>query len=407
MKAHAVPKAAVARLFIARQHLDARRPLTARTLSSFVSDAGGLQIDTINVVERAHYLTLWSRFGPYEKAKVDRLIYENRVLGEYWAHAACFVAASDLPYWRRAMLDYRPYSSGWGDWLRASRSLLARVEGAIRSRGPLSSSSFERPEPRKGGGWWDWKPATHALQYLWWTGRIAVASRRNFEKRYDLMSRVFPRLAPAVDSEGFARWHLRKSLRAMGAASELDLRMYLTYPRWEAERRRKTLAKLLSSGEAVAVAVEGERKPWYALADDVPALEASGDSPRGTTLLSPFDSFLWHRERTRALFGFDYKVEIYVPGAKRVHGYYSMPILHDGRLIGRLDPKSFRAERRLEIRALHFEPAFAKGPGREAGLRGTARAIGELARFTGAERVRLGPVSPSGVKLPPLPDGLV
>ena len=164
--------------------------------------------------------------------------------------------------------------------------------------------------------------------------------------------------------EDFRRWHLRQSLRALGAASETDLRMYLTFPRVSAAERRQVLRAALDAGEIVEVVVEGERGLCLALAEDLPALAAAGRKRRpaaGTTLLSPFDSFLWHRERTRRLFGFDYTLEVYTPGHKRVHGYYSLPIFHDGQLVGRLDPKTHRAERRLEVRAVHFEPWFAKG----------------------------------------------
>ncbi len=140
--------------------------------------------------------------------------------------------------------------------------------------------------------------------------------------------------------------------------------MYLTFPRVAAAERRLVLRAALEAGEVVEVEVEGERGLWLALAEDLPALAAAGRKRRpatGTTLLSPFDSFLWHRERTRRLFGFDYTLEVYTPGPRRVHGYYSLPIFHDGQLVGRLDPKTHRTERRLEVRPVHFEPWFAAG----------------------------------------------
>ena len=376
-----VPVAAAARLFLARQHLSRPRsnPLNEESLTRFVSDAGGLQLDSINVVERAHRLTLWSRFGPYDPRELDRLVYESGALFEYWAHAACLVAASDLPGWARVMADYRRRDTGWSDWLKSNPRVIKRVEDEIRRRGPLSSSDFERPAAQgKASGWWDWKPAHHALHSLWMSGRLAVASRRHFQKSYDLSERSRAAAAPIARAE-FPRWHLRKTLRALGAAAEADLSRYLTFPRFEAGERKRALAALLKSGEAAELAVEGLPGRWFALAEDLPALKTAPPSV-GTTLLSPFDSLLWHRGRAKALFGFDYKIEVYVPAPKRIFGYYVMPILHDGRLIGRLDPKNHRAEKRLEARAVHFD-----APPSDAALAGTADALRSLARFVGAE----------------------
>jgi hypothetical protein len=183
--------------------------------------------------------------------------------------------------------------------------------------------------------------------------------------------------------------------------------MYLTFPRVSVAERRSVLRAALREGEVVEVELEGERGRWYALAEDLPALESAGRRRRpssGTTLLSPFDSFLWHRERTRCLFGFDYRIEVYTPGPRRSHGYYSLPILHEGQLIGRLDPKTHREAKRLEVKAVHFEPWFAKGerpPGaswgpvdRDAALAGVGEALGSLASFVGADEVTIGTVAP-------------
>lgn len=377
------PPEAAARLFLSRQHLDAplERPFDAAALTRFVEDAGGLQLDSINVLERAHYLTLWSRFGPYDKAALDDLVYERRALVEYWAHAACLVPASDLPAWSRAMADYPRRHAGWRAWLRVNSRVARRVEDAIRRRGPLSSESFARPDALgKASGWWDWKPAQHALHYLWMRGRLAVHSRRHFQKRYDLAERLLPPVEPLARA-AFPHWHLRKTLRALGAASEADLSRYLTFPRFGPAERRRALAALLKSGEAVELEVEGRRGRWFALAADLPALE-SPPPARGTTLLCPFDSLLWHRGRVEALFGFDYRIEVYTPAPRRVYGYYTLPILHRGRLIGRIDPKNHRAERRLEVRAAHFESKPDAGA-----LAGTARALRSLAAFLGAEEI--------------------
>jgi uncharacterized protein len=410
-----VSRRAVAALFIARQHLARPRTkrLTARSLVAFVEDVGGLQLDSINVVERGHHLTLWSRFGPHERGTVERIAYRRRLLFEYWAHAACLVSAAHFPAWRRVMMDYSVRSRAWGSWLKKNRAVLRSVEAAITATGPMANADFEhRRAPGLAGGWWNWKPAAHALDYLWMSGRTLVHSRRHFQKRFDLAERMMPEALAleALTPAEFRRWHLRQSLHAMGAASESDLRMYLTYPRTPASDRREALRAGLHSGEIVEVRVEGARGRWLALAEDLPALAAAGRKRRpatGTTLLSPFDSFLWHRERTRQLFGYDYTLEVYTPGPKRVHGYYSLPIFHDGQLIGRLDPKTHRAEKRLEVKAVHFEPWFAKGAtppaaswgkvDRDAALAGVGDALRSLAAFVGAEDVTVGRVTPAAL----------
>jgi uncharacterized protein YcaQ len=381
----AVPLRGVAALFLERQHLVAPRELglTPRRLTAFAEDTGGIQLDTINVVERAHLLTLWSRFGSYDRRALDRMVYRRRLLFEYWAHAACLVPASHFSMWRHVMDGYTrgPRNPNWHRWWKQNRTLLDRVEDAIRTRGPLSSADFAAPPGMKRGNWWNRKPTTHALDFLWMSGRVGVHSRVHFHKHYDLAERLFtPGADPLPSEEEFRRWHLRRSLHAMGVATESDLRMYLTFPRPRPNERRRVLEAMVAAGEVVPVTPEpaGAGKParWWALAEDVPALRraARRSTPSlGTTLLSPFDSLLWHRERVRRLFGYDYTIEVYVPPAQRRHGYYSVPILHDGHIIGRLDPKTHRSERRLEVKAVHFEPWFARGAPAPGALRGLGR----------------------------------
>lgn len=411
MAAPTVPLRAVRALFLERQHLMHPRAhaLTPRRLLRFVEDVGGLQLDSINVLDRAHYLTLWSRFGPYDRARLDRFAYRRRLLFEYWAHAACLVPISALPWWRRAMLDYRTRHTGWSGWLRRNGRVVEAAREAIRANGPMANADFEasRPAGRR-GGWWDWKPVQHALHYLWMTGALAVHSRRHFQKRFDLFERAIPG-APAIEAvaaEEFRRWHLERSLHAMGAATDVDLARYLTFPRFPVGARRTALRAMHERGEVIQVEVEGQRGRWWILARDLPALARAGRRARlarGTTLLSPFDSLLWHRDRVSRLFGFDYRIEVYTPVSQRVHGYYTLPILHDGHLVGRVDAKAHRPDGVLEVRHVVFEPWLAAGSpppserqplDRDALLAGLAEALWSLARFTAGERVVLGRVTP-------------
>jgi len=410
-----LPVRAVASLFLERQHLAHPRAaaLTPRRLVRFVEDVGGLQLDSINVLDRAHYLTLWSRFGPYERARLDRLVYERRLLFEYWAHAACLVPLSALPWWRRAMLDYRLRHTGWSGWLRRNGRIVRSVRAAVEANGPMGNADFTGRRPSGGNaGWWDWKPAQHALHYLWMTGALTVHSRRYFQKRFDLFERALDGASAIepVSSAEFVRWHLERSLHAMGAATETDLSRYLTFPRLAPGARRQALRALVEKGEVVEVALEGTSARWLALARDLPALaRAARSRASGTTLLSPFDSLLWHRERIARLFGFDYRIEVYTPGPKRVHGYYTLPILHDGHFIGRVDAKAERSIGRLEIRHVHFEPWFSGGAAspatgevvdRDRALAGLAETLASLAVFVGATDVRLDRVTPAALHSP-------
>src|ERR1051325_1280182 len=271
------PLRAVRGLFLHRQHLARPRAaaLTARRLVRFVEDVGGLQLDSINVLDRAHYLTAWSRFGPYDRARFDRLVYERRLLFEYWAHAACLVPRSTLPWWRRAMLDYRTRHTGWSDWLQRNGRVLARVKAAIAANGPMGNADFDRGRATGGrGGWWDWRPAQHALHYLWMTGALTIPSRRRFHKRFDLFERALPDAAAVVPvtREAFARWHVERSLHAMGAATEADLVGYLTFPRFAPGVRRAALRGMLETGEVTEVHVEDSGVRWLALTRDLPRL---------------------------------------------------------------------------------------------------------------------------------------
>jgi uncharacterized protein len=378
-----------------------------------VEDVGGVQLDSINVVDRAHYLTVWSRFGAYDRLRLDRLVYQRRLLFEYWAHAACLVPTSMLPWWRRAMLDYRVRHTGWSDWLKRNTRTLRQVRETIAQNGPMANADFEGRRPRGAAGWWNWKPVQHALHYLWMTGALAIHSRRHFHKRFDLLERAMPAAASveAVSPEEFRRWHVERTLHALGAATLADITGYLTFPRFGPGGRRPAIDAMRAAGEISEIEVEGTRGAWLVLTRDLPRLARAGRwaASGGTTLLSPFDSLLWYRQRVARLFGFDYRIQVYTPSAKRLHGYYTLPILHDGQLIGRVDAKAHRAERRLHVLSVHFEPWFGAGGvpptggvrvEGEAAIAGLVDALRSLAEFVAADEVTLDQVMPNRLASP-------
>jgi hypothetical protein len=318
-----------------------------------------------------------------------------------------------LPWWRRAMLDYRVRHTGWSDFIRRNPRVLDKVKATVSANGPMGSANFEGRRPKGGGGWWRWRPVQSALHYLWMTGALTIHSRRHFHKRFDLLERAMPAALDGtpVSTAEFRRWHIERSLHAMGAATEKDLAAYMTFPRFGRGARTAALRAMIGAGEVAPLEVEGFSERWLALTRDLPALARAAGSAgsRGTTLLSPFDSLLWHRDRVSCLWGFDYRIEVYTPGHKRVHGYYTLPILHHGHLIGRVDAKSHRAERRLEARHVHLEPwlvatgARPDGHGRvdqDEAIAGVAEALRSLGEFVAGDRITLGRVTPRRLRAP-------
>jgi uncharacterized protein len=386
-----VERAAVVRLWLARQGLSRPRsaPLTRRRLVAHLEAAGALQLDSINVVDRAHYLTLWSRFGPYDRAALDGWIYGERLAYEYWGHEASILPLSHLPVGRRRMRRFPPPSytdkAWWGHWATSPASK-RRVLRRLREEGPLESADFERrPGEAPGDAMFPlMKEDKRSLKLLWHAGRVAVTERRHFRCVYDLAERVLPEGPAATTREYHDSW-LFAGLAGNGVAGERHLANYFTAPALSAEERRAVIRRNLRAGRIVAVRIAGLAGEHYARPRDLDEL-ATAPEPRGTTLLAPFDSLLWQRARAADLLDFDYRVEIYVPPGKRRYGYYCLPILHDGRLVGRLEPKLHRARGVLEVKSLHLEPGFEAGASFAPAL---GEAIASLAEFVGAAKLDL------------------
>jgi uncharacterized protein YcaQ len=354
-----------------------------------------LQIDTINVVARSPYLVLWSRLGDYKIEWLDELLAEG-ALFEYWAHAMCFIPIEDYGLYRRRMLDAMqkkvwPYK--WTvAWSKENSQVMKKVRSHLRKNGAVRSAEFEN-EGHTPGGWWNWKAEKDALEILLLTGEVMVARRQNFQRVYDLRERVLPGWDDAAlpSSDELHRTQALRAVHALGIAFPSWVPDYFREPKTGVPKRLETLA---GEGLLQRIDVKGFETPAYFHPDHAGLIEQalSGDlEPTLTTLLSPFDPLVWDRARALELFGFDYRIECYTPAAKRRYGYFTLPILHRGRLIGRLDPKAHRAQGLFEIKALHLEPSVRFTKNMAADL---AAALHRLADWHGTPEIVIGQSDP-------------
>ncbi|MET0769464.1 MAG: crosslink repair DNA glycosylase YcaQ family protein [Solirubrobacteraceae bacterium] len=320
---------------------------------------GLVQIDSVNVLSRAHYLPLFSRVGPYDRELMDRgAHYAPRKLFEYWGHEASLIPVGLQPLLRWRM--ERAHDDAWGGMRRVQEErpeLVADVLDEVRERGPIAASELEAEErPKRTGPWWDWSDVKRAIEFLFWSGQVTSARRRGFERLYDVPERVLPAeviATPTPPVEEAQRGLVRVAARSMGVASERDLRDYFRLPTAEAKER---IAELVEAGELLPVTVEGWRNHAY--------LDPGARFPRrvdACAVLGPFDSLIWERDRVERLFGFRYRIEIYVPAEKRVHGYYVLPFLLGERLVARADLKADRQAGVLRVQAAHAEEGAPAG----------------------------------------------
>ena len=341
---------------------------------------GLLQIDSVNVLERAHYLPAFSRLGPYPRDLLDRASQRApRRLFEYWGHEASLLPVKLHPLLRWRMEQAADHA--WRGMLRVQRErpeLVGRLLDQVAERGPVSASELAEPGPRRSGPWWDWSEVKWALEWLFVSGRLTIARRRRFERLYDLPERVLPPAAlnaPTPSAADAQRELVRIAARALGVAAERDLRDYFRLPAADAKAR---VAELVEAGELTPVTVEGwgRTRAYLAAGARIPRAIAA------RALIGPFDSLIWERSRMRRLFGFDYRLEIYVPRPKRRHGYYVLPFLLGDRLVARVDLKADRAASVLRAQQIHLED--------EAPAETIAELAGELdtmAAWLGLDRV--------------------
>jgi len=330
-------------------------PVSKRQLLKLIERLGVVQLDSVNVVSRTHYLPAFSRLGAYPRTMLEELAWaKKRPLFEYWAHEASLLPLSAQPLMRWRMQDAH---DGVGTWkgvarfLRERRDFVDKVLQEISTRGPMAASELEMGHKGE-GGWWGWSEAKRAVECLFWTGELTTATRRGtFERVYGLPEKVLPRAvieAPTPAREDAQRELYRRAIRAMGIATAKDLRDYFRMP---VEGAKARMAELVEDGSMVPVTVKGWREQAY--------VDPAAKRPRrvdAQALLSPFDNLIWFRERTERMFAVRYRIEIYTPAAKRTHGYYVLPFLEGDALTARVDLKSDRKAGVLIVQASHAEP---------------------------------------------------
>ena len=359
-------------------------PPTAAAISRVVDRLALLQIDSVNVLARAHYLPVFSRLGPYDRTILDALTHSGkRRFFEYWAHEASFLPVKHFPLLRWRMEDAKRglgIYKGLREFAKDKASYVAAVLDQIRSRGPLTARDLAEPG-RRVPGWWGWSPGKFALEYLFWTGEITAATRRNFERLYDLTDRVIPSsvYGLAVERAEAIRQLLLLSAGALGVATLGDLRDYFRLP---VEDARRALSQLLDDKRLEQVSVQSWRHPGFIVA----GTPLPRRPPPCRSLISPFDPLVWERNRAERLFGFSYRIEIYTPAPQRKYGYYVLPFLQGDRYTARVCLKADRANSLLRVNAVHGETTVDQAE--------TVSALSEeltaLARFLGLAGIKVG-----------------
>ncbi|MGY1743182.1 MULTISPECIES: winged helix-turn-helix domain-containing protein [unclassified Blastococcus] len=350
-----LPAPLARRIALAAQGFAAPRPtgpVDSRGLRRVTGRLGVVQIDSVNVLSRSHYLPYFSRLGAYPRAALDDFTDRRHEVFEYWAHEASYLPVRLHPHlrWRMAAAE----EHAWGNMVRLQRErpgYVAEVLDRVRAQGPTRAGELLETRRERPGTMWNWHPAKVALEWLFFTGVLTARSRTaGFERVYDLTERVLPPAvvrAPTPDPADAVRELVRTAARALGVATERDLRDYF---RLRPPAARRAIEELTEAGELLPVAVDGWSAPAW--------LDPAARRPRwirARALLSPFDSLVWERPRVERLFGFRYRLEIYTPAAQRVHGYYVLPFLLGDRLVARADLKADRRAGALLVQAVHGE----------------------------------------------------
>jgi hypothetical protein len=388
----------VRQLAVTRQRLAGPQPKADATgLLEIFRDLRCVQIDPIRAVERTQLLVLWSRLGCYDPAHLDHLLWQERALFEYWAHAASIVLTEDFPLHQIHMRSYAQDDSVWSGriqtWLAENTAFRQHIFERLRHEGPLAINEIEdlTDAAWASTGWTNERNASRMMEFMWLMGEVVVVERQGIKKKWGLITDHLPEQSttetwPEAD---VVRRAAQFSLRALGAGTRKHINNHFIRGRYP--QLDTVLTELVEAGRILPVTVqEGEvtwPETWYLHADDLPLAEqlqaGQGWQPR-TTLLSPFDNLICDRERTELLWDFYFRIEIYVPKAKRQYGYYVLPILHGERLIGRIDPKMDRKSGLLYINAMYLEP---DAPQDANTFEAIHQAIADLGRFLGAKAI--------------------
>jgi uncharacterized protein YcaQ len=380
------------RLALAALGFGARKPARAGAahVRATAQRLGAIQIDSVNVLARAHYLPTFSRYGPYPMSALDDLAHGKRELFEYWGHAACFLPIELYPLMRWRM---ESQIQGWAGLEQKRKDFVEAVHREVAERGPMSAGDVSNGG-KSTGPWWGWSDGKLALEILFNQGRVVVAGRRNFERVYDLPERVLPesvREAAAIDPRDAKKQLLVRAARSMGVGTAKDIVQYFHIDAWwdrSSVNGRRPPAKthllfdeLVEDGRLERVAVEGWKQPAYIVpgAKIQRAIDARA-------IVSPFDPVLWERKWTKSVFDFEYQIEIYVPAPKRIYGYYVLPFVLGDRFAARVDLKADRKTSTLIVHASYVEPGF------DAGVVAAALAdeLRSLARWLSLESFRVG-----------------
>lgn len=378
------------KIFLERQGLSRPPNVTLGKdgLYQLIHDLGFVQVDSIATVERAHHQILFSRNQTYRPEQLSRLLEKDRSLFEHWTHDASVIPSAFFPYWKhRFRRREEKILENWRKWQGEGfdRAFEETYE-KIRAGGPIMAREV-KAEDHKSGGWWNWHPSKTALEYLWHTGKLAISARDNFQKVYDLAERVIPadHFAAEVDHDAFVDWACRSALARLGFATHGEIAAFfdLVTPQeakaWVDGHRGELEDVTLGT-------VDGKPRASFAFAENLAALLDAPEPPARIRTLSPFDPLIRDRNRTERLFGFFYRIEIFVPEPKREYGYYVFPLLESDRLIGRIDMKADRRTGVLDVKRLWLEKGVKPSAGR---LEKLEAELARIARFAGVDRVVL------------------
>ncbi|WP_309711229.1 DNA glycosylase AlkZ-like family protein [Pseudolysinimonas sp.] len=353
-----ISAASARRIALAAQGFGVPRPASVgtRQLNVLMERLGVLQIDSVNVFERSHYLPVVARLGPYDKTLLDKLTLRPKApYLEYWAHVATFVPRDDWPLWKWRMARMRDKYTKPGGWVDSHPQMIRFVLDELRANGPMAASEIEHDENVRRGPWWGLSDIKEALEYLFVFGDVVTAGRKGFERVYALPEQILsPALLEAeVPVDDAQRELVRRAVRAHGIGTAKDI---ADYYRLYVATATRLLNELADAGEVQQVSVDGWKAPGFLATDArIPRrIEAAA-------LLSPFDPVVWERDRAERMFGFHYRIEIYTPAPKRVYGYYTLPALVDEQIVGRIDLKSDRQAGVLRVQSAWREPLAPAG----------------------------------------------